>query len=60
VARQSAFYYANYDSMGSNPTQGMDICLSFFDICNVPMGLAMGKFPVEGVPQTAYTQDSET
>jgi hypothetical protein len=46
--------------MDSNPTQGMDICLSFFNACNVLWELAMGKFPVQGVPCNDYIEDSET
>jgi len=60
VAMQSAFYHPNTDIMDSNPTQGTDICLSFCNVCIVSRELAMGKFPVQGVPCNAYIQDSET
>ena len=51
---QSAFYHPNTDIMDSNPTQGMDIYLSFFTVCIVPWELSMGEFPVQGVPRNAY------
>jgi hypothetical protein len=37
--------------VGSNPTQGMDVCLCLFCVC-IGSGLAMGWSPVQGVPPT--------
>jgi hypothetical protein len=35
--------------VGSNPTQGMDICPRFSVSCSVARGLSTGVSPVEGV-----------
>jgi hypothetical protein len=43
--------------MGSNPTQGMNVCVRLFCVCValcVGRGVATGWFPVQGVLPTVY------
>jgi hypothetical protein len=47
------FARSNTGIVGSNPTQGMDVCLYLFCVC-AGSGLATGWFPVQGVLPTVY------
>jgi hypothetical protein len=43
--------------VGSNSTQGMNVCVNLFSVCVVPCvgsGLATGLFSVQGVLPTVY------
>jgi hypothetical protein len=44
----NVFARSNAGIVGSNPTQGMDICLCLFCVC-ICSGLATGWSPIEGV-----------
>jgi hypothetical protein len=49
---RTVFVHSNAGIVGSNPTQGMDVCVSLFCVCVVlcvGSGLATGWFPVQGV-----------
>jgi hypothetical protein len=53
----TAFARSNAGIVGSNPTQGMDICMRLFCVCValcVGSGLASGWSPVQGVLPTVY------
>jgi hypothetical protein len=48
---------SNIGVVGSNPTQGMDVCVRLFCVCVVlcvGSGLTTGRSPVEGVLPTVY------
>jgi hypothetical protein len=53
----TVFVRSNAGIVGSNPTQGMDVCVSLFYVyvvlC-VGSGLATGWSPVQGVLPTVY------
>jgi hypothetical protein len=47
----------NTGIVGSNLTQGMDVCVRLFCVCAVlcaDSGLATGSFPAQGVLPTVY------
>jgi hypothetical protein len=51
------FACSNAGIVGSNPTQGMDVCVRLFCVCVVlcvGSGLATGWSPVQGVLPTVY------
>jgi hypothetical protein len=51
------FARLNTGFVGSNPTQGMDVCVLLFYVCvvlYVGSGLETGWFPVQGISQTVY------
>jgi hypothetical protein len=53
----TVFARSNAGIVGSNPTQGMDVCVyvySVFVILPVGSGLATGWMPVQGVLPTVY------
>jgi hypothetical protein len=53
---------SNTGNMGSNPTQGMDVCLRLFCVCIVlcvGSGFATGSSPVQGVLPTILDQETE-
>jgi hypothetical protein len=48
----TVFSRSNAGMVGSNPTQGMDVCVRLFCVCvglRVGSGLATGWSPVQGV-----------
>jgi hypothetical protein len=47
----TVFARSNAGIMGSNPTQGMDVCVRFFCVC-IGSGLETGWSPVQGVLPT--------
>jgi hypothetical protein len=47
----TVFARSNAEIVGSNPTQGMDVCLRLFCVC-VGSGLATDWFPLQGVLPT--------
>jgi hypothetical protein len=52
------FASSNAGIVGSNPTQGMDVCVRLFCVCVVPCvdsGLATDWSPVQGVLPTVYS-----
>jgi hypothetical protein len=53
----TVFALSNSGIMGSNPTRGMDVCLSLFRVCVVlciGRGLATGRSPVQKVLPTVH------
>jgi hypothetical protein len=55
VATSTVFVRSNAEIMGSNSTQGIDVCVRLFCICVVlcvDRGLATGWSPVQGVLRT--------
>jgi hypothetical protein len=53
----TVFSRSNIGIVGSNPTQGMDVCVGLFCVCVVlcvGIGLATGWSPVQGVQPTEY------
>jgi hypothetical protein len=53
----TAFAHLSAGIVGSNPTQGMDLCMRLFCVCavlGVGSGLATGWSPVQGVLPTVY------
>jgi hypothetical protein len=53
----TVFDHSNAGIVGSNPTQGMDVCMRLFCICVflcVDSGFATGWSPVQGVLQSVY------
>jgi hypothetical protein len=53
----TVFAVCNAGIVGSNPTQGMDVCVLLFRVCVVlcvGSGLATGWSPVQGVLLTVY------
>jgi hypothetical protein len=57
LPRGTLFARSNFWIVGSNPTQGMDVCVRLFCVCVVlcvGSGLATGWSPVQGVLLTVY------
>jgi hypothetical protein len=53
----TVFARSNTGIVGSNPTQGMDVCVRLFCVCVVMCvgsDLATGWFPVQGVLPAVY------
>jgi hypothetical protein len=54
----TVFARSNAGIVGSNPTQGMDVCVRLFCVCVVPCvgsGLATGWSPVQEILPTVHT-----
>jgi hypothetical protein len=52
---RAVFDRLNAGTVGSNPTQGMDVCVRLFGVCVVlcvGSGISTGSSPVQGVPPT--------
>jgi hypothetical protein len=53
----TVFARSNTGDVGSNPTQGMDVCVRLFCVCAVlcvGSGFATGLSPLQGVLPTGY------
>jgi hypothetical protein len=53
---RTVFARSNSGIVGSNPTQGMDVCVCLFSVCVVlcvGSGFVAGRSPVQGVLPTA-------
>jgi hypothetical protein len=56
---RTVFVRSNTGILGSNLTQGMDVCVCVYSVLVLGSGLATGWSPVQGVPPAVLDYETE-